>query len=283
MYLLHPHASLRAASLLRHNTERLSSFLAAGGKYSHLWIACWPTSPELSLTDVEYKIAAAIRIGVSPIQSPITRCQCGEALSDSNSFHFLYCRLLKAKAITSRHDRVVRTLANHALPHVAYTKIEPHSLTDRKRADLHIEFNTRNPLITDVTIISHMAPTHSQHLLTKKLLSTIDSLDHKAFGKQASKAINQLLRTSEMSKENKHSADAKARGGEFIPFVMSASGGWSGSSLNFIKALDRGADYDEQDLQVPFLRGIRREVAMQIQRGNARIVLDGTRLASASL
>ena len=98
-------------------------------------------------------LAVKHRLGLRPIADLPAKCACGAKLSD-DSQHLYSCCQLKRKAMTVRHDSIVRFLRD-SFHHVgAVVHVEPRLYdTKRVRPDLDI-------LLPDVNMMLDVAVTH---------------------------------------------------------------------------------------------------------------------------
>lgn len=274
--LINLQCKLFVAHSLYDDQERLVAFFSAGGLHAHLWLSSLPTSLPLVLKDDEFRSAAAIRLGLSPESELPQSCHCGKEMT---RLHYLSCSSLRRHAITRRHDGVVQTLASVAGPYVASHKIEPHNpnLEDgsRRRPDITFGLHDRKQLVTDVSIQAQMAKSYIPRVLSVKVMKSIRELQPNELLSQLETQLPASLNTRESTKLNKHGDDAKANDAEMIPFILSCSGGWSRSSLGVIKTIEEGAHISASVVDAPLRARLLREVAMQLQRGNAGIMKEG--------
>lgn len=74
------------------------------------WLVAPPTSPDLCLTNSDFRLASRLRLGLRPYDDLPSYCLCS-AQFDLDGLHSLSCRLLRRTAATTRHDMVVNFLA----------------------------------------------------------------------------------------------------------------------------------------------------------------------------
>jgi len=91
----------------RADRQRLAS---AGSRNAGAWLTLIPRDPELRLTDKEYRQAMRLRLGLPVGENLPRRCVCNADLR-KEPCHFFWCGQLKTNAVTTRHDRMVRSLA----------------------------------------------------------------------------------------------------------------------------------------------------------------------------
>ena len=91
-----------------------------------------------SMADEFFVLAVKHRLGLRPIADLPAECACGAKLSD-DSQHFYSCGQLKRKAMTVRHDAIVRLLRDsfHHVGAVVHVKPRLYD-TKRVRPDLDI-------------------------------------------------------------------------------------------------------------------------------------------------
>src|SRR5689334_20473450 len=80
---------------------------SASAKNASLWLTAFPVAPEMVMADELYLLAVKHRLGLRPMEDLPQKCSCGAVLGDDPQ-HFFSCRLLKRKAMTQRHDSIVR-------------------------------------------------------------------------------------------------------------------------------------------------------------------------------
>ena len=121
------------------DVARLRSLMAKG---SSLWLRTTPTSPGLVLTDVQWRWAAQLRLGMAvPACAPsIEACDHNRAAAEpQDGWHPLGCVGRPGGAVTERHNAVLRTIAHHARLLHMDPRLEPHSLfkDSNRRHDIH--------------------------------------------------------------------------------------------------------------------------------------------------
>ena len=128
-------------------------FQSASATNAGSWLTTFPTTPELTMADEFFVLAVKHRLGLRPIADLPAKCTCGAKLSD-DSQHFYSCGQLKRKAMTVRHDAIVRLLRD-SFHHVgAVVHVEPRLYdTKRVRPDL-------DTLLPDVNMMLDVAVTH---------------------------------------------------------------------------------------------------------------------------
>ena len=98
--------------------------LSAAAKFGGTWKTVLPSSPDLTLSDEDYRNAAKIGLGL-PCQNDLPdKCECGEELIKDPA-HFLSCRRLKRPAMSTRHDWIVNLLAKIFRELGAVVHVEP--------------------------------------------------------------------------------------------------------------------------------------------------------------
>jgi hypothetical protein len=99
------------------------------------------------MADDDFVIGVKHRLGVPLMDDLPPKCFCGAALMDDPQ-HFLSCSMLKRRAMTVRHDSVVRLLRDFFHHAGALVHIEPRIYeTKRFRPDLDILLADTNIMI----------------------------------------------------------------------------------------------------------------------------------------
>ena len=102
------------------------------------WLTVYPSLPELTLSDMEFRYAVRHRLGLPPHSNLPPRCVCGLSL-DSAPWHFHCCPKLRPRAITHRHNQLVQLLASLFRHAGALVQVEAKSPgEERARPDLEI-------------------------------------------------------------------------------------------------------------------------------------------------
>lgn len=274
---LHSHCLLAISQHLLSNNkkERLATLLLAGAQKAHLWLSSLPLEDSLSLENDVFTTAAAMRLGISPFPSLPTTCACKQPLS--SFLHFLSCKLLVSKSMTSRHDMVVKAVSSIADYTFTLATIEPPNThlpsNSSRRADIRFDLQTIPNIITDISIISPTAPSYIDSILNQSLLRAISSHDFKSLAELVKKNTMSSLHWADARKESKHANDAQAQGARFQPFILSSFGGWTDKALKMIDSIESHSVPLSGFASSRFL--VKRRIACALQRGNALVLRQG--------
>jgi hypothetical protein len=242
-YIRDPSTGLKA-------TQRI---LSASSRNAGAWLTCYPSYPELQLSDEDYCYAAKLRLGL-PCQEYLPEfCTCGARLQDDPA-HFLSCSKLKASAMTTRHDWIVTLLAKLLRGVGAVVRVEPRIFgADRKRPDLDILFPNRQ-LLVDVTVAHPAAPSRKSR--TRLAAAT----------------------AAEAKKHRQYDSLAKRQGASLVGFAVETYGG-------FGKEADEFMDLLRQSMSTSSVhwtgKGAAEALGVCLQRGNALVVKSGALAARA--
>ena len=117
------------------NLKEKQRVLSSSASKAGLWLTVFPSTPELSLADEYFLLAVKHRLGDCPMDDLPATCSCDAKLAE-DSQHFFSCRHLKRKAMTVRHDAIVRLLRDTFHQVGAVVHVEPRIYdTERKRPD----------------------------------------------------------------------------------------------------------------------------------------------------
>jgi len=241
------------------NLKEKQRIVSASASKAGLWLTTFPSLPELSLADEYYILAVKHRLGVRPMNDLPDTCFCKKADLADDSQHYFSCDLLKRKAMTVRHDAIVRLLRD-AFHHVgAVVHVEPRLYdTERVRPDLDILLPDQNVMI-DVAVTNPVAPCRK----TPYPLA----------------AANDLQST----KNRKYANWATQRGGRFIPFVLETHGALGKQADAVLKLLAKVASHSSAVLSVTeFLTLFKQKLSVTLQRGNALVAKMGAVNSRAS-
>ncbi|CAI7838670.1 unnamed protein product, partial [Closterium sp. NIES-53] len=114
----------------------LARLTSLQGPHARDWITAAPSSPQLRLTESEWRIAAAIHLGLPiPHLSSAKSCACGHSFSDSSlPSHALRCP--KNNEPTRVHDAIKHELHRITLELGLVAQLEDHHLLPGRRPDI---------------------------------------------------------------------------------------------------------------------------------------------------
>ncbi|CAI5991644.1 unnamed protein product, partial [Closterium sp. NIES-65] len=137
---------------------RLARLTSLQGPHAGDWLTAAPSSPQLQLTESEWRIAAAIRLGLPiPHLSSAETCACGHPFSDSSlPSHALRCP--KNNEPTRVHDAIKHELHRIILELGLVSQLEDHHLLPGRRPDI-----TCRDLQSGTTLALDVSVADSQH------------------------------------------------------------------------------------------------------------------------
>jgi hypothetical protein len=138
------------------NTIALSSHLLSlrqAGASS--WLIATPSRPELMLSDDDFRLAARLRLRLPPPSSVLaTLCSlCGNELLPD---HFMVCRPLMRRSVTSRHTILLQLLVSF-LREAGLQPVPEARTEDGERPDLRLILNGA-PLVLDLSVTRPTSP-----------------------------------------------------------------------------------------------------------------------------
>ena len=229
----------------------MARLVAIKAKLAGTWLTTLPSSPELFLPDNYFKVAARVRLGLSPQDDLPRRCCCEYSLAQ-DPLHFFSCLMMKAST-TFRHDHIVRVLSMLVRRAGGACYVEPR-FYDGIRPDLHVVFPS-NKILIDVSVVHPAALTYAQN------------------------AHVQLFAASarERDKTTKFKDLTQAEEACFIPFVLETFGAWGRRAVKLISDITSLAAEQKGNLaSCPDVRGeMIRTLAVALQIGNAGVLLNG--------
>jgi hypothetical protein len=236
------------------NLARLLGVTAPGAS---VWLTTTPSTPALSLTNIEYQICSKLRLGLHPLPLPSDCASCNtQDACALDPLHPLVCIGQKGRTITDRHHETVDSLYVSTIHAGGLANKEPTRLSgngDHTRPDLQLVLNGQQVLV-DVTIRHPGCMTNIMHGSARQQLAAA----HKG----------------EAEKKAKYAAMAKAQQASFLPFAVETYGGLGKSARKLIKQIVAAA---EDQMQLLSSEEIRKEltgsVAIAVQKGNAKILL----------
>ena len=162
--------------------------------------------------------------------------------------------MLKRRAMTVRHDSVVRLLRDFFHQAGGLVHIEPRIYeTKRFRPDLDILLADTNIMI-DVGITNPCAPSRTS--TTALAAAKAKVVEYKKF--------------------------AAERGAKFFPFILETLGAYGKETANVLKVLAKAVFNSSIDAPRDYLVQCNRVVAVAVQRGNALVARQGAVLSRAA-
>ena len=160
-------ASLSAARgrRSRDGGASLAHALAVSARRACAWKSVVPSTEELQLTDVQYRLAARLNLGLQPmaegaLPSACPSCETHNSLS-AEPWHFLTCKKENKGEIELRHNAVVDAIYRTVLAVGGEAMREPKSLetTDGRRPDLKLMIGLQKVLV-DVVVSHPLTPAY---------------------------------------------------------------------------------------------------------------------------
>jgi len=225
--------------------------VSASAKNASLWITAFPVAPEMVIADEFFILAVKHRLGLRPMEDLPQKCSCDAKLGEDPQ-HFFSCRHLRRKAMTQRHDSIVRILRDLFHKVGAVVHVEPRLYdTKRVRPDLDI-------LLPDQNLMLDVAVTHP--------------------GAPSRKSVKPLAAATaiQSNKTRDYKAWAEERGGKFFGFVMETHGALGKQACEVLKYLAKAAA--TATLAMPpgeFLRLSKQSLSVALQRGNGLVAKMG--------
>jgi hypothetical protein len=128
---------------------------------SSLWLQVLPTDPRLTLSDVDWRWSAWLRLGkaLPPVVPGCCRCELREP-DPQGAWHALTCPA-STEARIARHNSVLLTIAYFSRLLLLYPRVEPTELCadDDRRPDIQLDLPAVT-LLGDVTIVHPTAKSH---------------------------------------------------------------------------------------------------------------------------
>ena len=225
--------------------ERARLHSVTGRGAHHAW-SVLPTSPALELSDLQYRLAVAYRLGLPVVLPPAKGkelCNCGYLITDNAHAHG--CPPLRAQAGITAHDMMNMLLVNlflRAGEQVAKEVLLPSG----KRMDAKV-FMPHRVLNIDVSITCPA---------TKSVMA------------QASQSPLYAATVREAYKCSKYEEEIDQEGGDFVPFVLESFGAMT-RTVEHMAELIEDAAINNCVPQPPTKKTVLNEIAVQLQRGVA--------------
>ena len=262
--LLLPHAALRRTD----GGAALAHVLAISAPRACAWKTVVPATPELHLSDVQYKLAARLNLGLPPmapgaLPGACPNCKAHTSLS-AEPWHFLTCKKESKGEIDRRHNDVADAIFHTVLAVGGQAFREPVGLETRdgRRPDLQLVVNLQN-IICDV-VVSH--PLTAGYISEGKALRPVG-----------------VAVTRQRKKHDKYDRTAAQHHAQMLPFSVETCGGMAPDAVTLLHTI---ADAAEQTLGLwphgDVLRHLMDAVSIAVQRGNGMTFLAGYSRAIAS-
>jgi hypothetical protein len=238
---------------------RLNSLTATE---SSLWLRVLPTDAYLRLSNIKWKWAAQLRLGMpEPVYEPdggLYRCNHTKA-AGQDGWHALTCISGSSTEITKRHNAVVSRLAHFARLINITPRIEPAGLAadDDRRPDIQLD-------LPDVTLLGDVTISHPLARVWK--------------GKVASRGVEVVGDARETEKDDLYADMAEQLDMEFSAFVLYTHGGFHASAMRFIKKMGRAVEPATcLTSYTQWKQDLMEHIAIAVQRGNADIMIQDSK------
>ena len=136
------------------------------GKKAGAWLSTLPTTPALTLSDLHFRVASRLRLGLPPQDQLPATCKCGANLR-ADPHHFLSCKYIKRAAATHRHTMILQKLSFVLQKAGAAVHIDPNWF-EGKRPDAQVNCAHENVMI-DVSVTHPSSPSLCQGAAGKHL------------------------------------------------------------------------------------------------------------------
>ncbi|MGH9618503.1 MAG: reverse transcriptase domain-containing protein [Bryobacteraceae bacterium] len=235
---------------------------------SSLWLQVLPMDPRLTLSDVQWRWSAWLRLGkaLPPVASGCCQCEPKEP-DPQGAWHALTCPA-STEARIARHNTVLMTIAYFSRLLLQHPRVEPTELCadDDRRPDIQLDLPALT-LLGDVTIVHPTAKSY---------------LPAAANPKRGVEAVGDK---SADAKDKLYKAAALALTYVFLPLVLYTYGGFHKSALQFIRLLGDAHDAAACNFSLATWRSqLMSCIAIAVQRYTARImVLQDQRARAAAL
>eukprot|EP00456_Euglypha_rotunda_P049757 TRINITY_DN3993_c0_g2_i4.p1 TRINITY_DN3993_c0_g2~~TRINITY_DN3993_c0_g2_i4.p1 ORF type:complete len:427 (-),score=23.61 TRINITY_DN3993_c0_g2_i4:53-1333(-) len=220
------------------------------GKQAGAWLTALPTTPALTLSDLHFRVASRLRLGLPPQDHLPANCKCGANLR-TDPHHFLSCKYIKRAAATHRHNMILNKLSFVLSKAGAAVYIEPNWF-EGKRPDAQVNFVHENVMI-DASVTHPSSPSLCQGAANKPLSAA---------------------EKREKQKIAKYDELAKSEECRFVPFVLESFGSFGNRAIKFIREIRLSSI--EPHAATPITAAyIVRILAITLQAGNAATLLSG--------
>ena len=232
------------------------------GKLASAAFAVIPYASTLQLKPSHFRIAARLRLGLSPSADMPTHCACPAVppvLLSDNLLHLSHCKRFAPNFVIQRHNEVVDCIARAARRVGASARVEPRKLrfaADDRRPDIDVYLGADRFLVDASIRIPQPGD---------------DALE--------------ATRLASRKKHDRYDAQAKAVKATVIPFIVETFGAWGDEALRFAKTLKRhvAAQFGgDDDAAREFYYHFCSELAVAVQRGNARVFETALQAARSS-
>jgi hypothetical protein len=245
----------------------LAHALAISAPRACAWKTVVPATPELHLSDDQYKLAARLNLGLPPMTEgtlPHACPNCSAHISLAvDPWHFLTCKKESKGEIDRRHNDVANAIYRTVLAVGGQAFREPEGLetTDGRRPDLRVVIGTHH-VIADV-VVTH--PLAGSYLRNNTALTQLGA-----------------ARARQKKKHVKYDRTAAQHHAQMLAFSVETCGGMASDAITLMHII---ADAGEEQLGLwpkgEILQEMVSAVSIAVQRGNAMTFLAGYTRAMA--
>jgi hypothetical protein len=224
----------------------------ASGKGASLWLTALPLDPQLTMSDVDFRMAVRNRLGLHRARGLPAHCpmqKCGGELTPA---HFHSCKAMRHSLVKHRHDAMVDSVVRVSrLAGVSTYKEAPLRDAQGKR--------TR----PDATLL---IPGDSVHIDLSCACPEAPSY--------AQITTDKVIRYRENAKHRKYDAMAEADGGRFLPVVVDTHGQFGDGARELFKLLEQEHTANTLTPDPLFRYRLMRTLSVRLQCANARLELE---------
>jgi hypothetical protein len=267
------------AALLPNKTRARIASLAS--RHSMRWASQVPQSPELTLSNPEFRLSVRTVLGLPLSDNLPMLCPCNKGVRPSDPEqhdHPLTCPLHKKRAQNVRHDnlrRAIASVATHAaglsqqpeMHHSSDPTAPPESQMHQRayRPDLVLTGGNPPVLHIDVTVVHPAAASHVAG---------------------AARRARDTVKKAEQQKEKESKEWAEHVGVRFLAFGIETYGALGPQALRVVDHIARAAAalpsrpaFVDADPATRVRNELLNRVSIELQRGNARVIQEAIRYA----
>jgi hypothetical protein len=239
--------------------REMARLFAVQAERAQRWLQVATRSQHTRLFDDEYRWCAKLRLGITLASvADMKQCDaCGSALAlHEDKWHWLACKALIAKEGVKRHNNISTTLVKYARMAYLEARYEPANLDqhDRKRPDVDL-IDVSNRTLVDAVVVHPTAPSH------------------RALG---SKGLFEVAREAIDRKHRKYQQMTSYQKAKFKAFACETYGGITNQAKSVVNQIASAAEKNGSPIpRNVMINEMLDEIAMNIQRGNARMIREG--------
>jgi hypothetical protein len=238
----------------------LAHALAISARRAWAWKSVVPATSELHLTDVQYRLAARLNLGLAPVAAGALLDACPSCKAHSSlaadPWHFMTCKKENKGEIEQRHNAVADAIYRTVLAVGGQAVREPKGLeaADGRRPDLRLVLGVQQ-IIVDVVVSHPLTPAYSCTDACRTL---------------------GVAKRRQQTKHLKYDRTAAKHHAQMLAFSMETCGGMAPDAETLLHIV---ADAGEEQLglwpKAAVLKQLTSAVSIAVQRGNAMAFLAG--------